>query len=203
MKLTKENIPILLTLTRLIISPLVVPLLFVWLLPLDLIIINSLLAVFFIALCLTDLFDGYLARKYDVQTQLGAALDPIADKFLVYATLIGLLAAGKINYYWVVLLIGREFFVMGLRLVALQERIPVPVSQLAKVKTAFQMIMLAYIIWNPYQSLSFESWANGFEAALIAVTLLLSLGTASIYARGVYHASKAIEKKKEPLIYNE
>ena len=186
MKLKKENIPLFLTLSRLIISPLILPVLLVWLLPFNNIIFNCFLAVFFIALALTDFFDGYFARKYNVENELGEMLDPIADKFLVYATLIALLAAGKINYYWVILLIGREFFVMGLRLIAQQKGEKVFVSSIAKIKTVLQMVMLTYLIINPYQQYGTHSWWNGFEAALIAVTVLFSLVSAALYSKSFF-----------------
>ena len=183
MKLKKENIPLLLTLSRLIISPLILPIFLVWLLPLNNEIFNYILAGCFILLALTDLFDGYLARKFKVESELGTILDPIADKFLIYATLIALLAAGKINYYWVILLIGRELFVMGLRLIAAQKKMDVPVSKLAKVKTAFQMVMLTYIIWNPYQVEGIKDLANGVEWVLIIITVVLSLVSAYFYCK--------------------
>ena len=150
--------------------------------PLNNEIFNYILAGCFILLALTDLFDGYLARKFKVESELGTILDPIADKFLVYATLIALLAAGKINYYWVILLIGRELFVMGLRLIAYQKNMDVPVSKLAKVKTAFQMVMLTYIIWNPYQREGIKNMFNGIEWGLIIITVLLSLISAYFYS---------------------
>jgi CDP-diacylglycerol---glycerol-3-phosphate 3-phosphatidyltransferase len=185
LKLKKEYIPLLLTLSRLLISLLILPIFLVWLLPINNEVFNYILAGCFIALALTDLFDGYLARKFHVESELGIILDPIADKFLVYATLIGLLAAGKINYYWVILLIGREFFVMGLRLIALSKGTKVPVSKIAKVKTTLQMLMLTYIIWNPYQSDGITELANGIERVLILITVVLSLVSAYFYCKNL------------------
>jgi CDP-diacylglycerol--glycerol-3-phosphate 3-phosphatidyltransferase len=112
------NLPILLTLSRLILSPLLLPVLLVYLLPFNNIFINSFLGFLFFLFSITDFFDGYFARRYKQETQVGKLLDPIADKFLLYSTLIGLLAADKIFFYWVIIIIGREFFVMGLRQIA-------------------------------------------------------------------------------------
>src|ERR1700722_2587731 len=133
--MTIFNTPTILTLIRLILSPLVLPVLFVYLLPYNNIYINILLALLFIAFSLTDFLDGYLARKYSQETALGSVLDPIADKFLVYSTLLALAVVNKLFFFWVVLLIGREFFMMGLRQVALENNFSVKVSSLGKTKT--------------------------------------------------------------------
>ena len=136
----------------------------------------------FLALSITDFFDGYLARRYNQVTTLGKLLDPLADKFLTYSALIALLAAGKMYFYWVVLFIGREFFIMGLRNVALEHKYSIAVSSLAKLKTAVLMICIAFIIVNPYQHLMFNAlrW-NAIEWALVGISLLLSLFTAQQY----------------------
>ncbi|MCX5922500.1 MAG: CDP-diacylglycerol--glycerol-3-phosphate 3-phosphatidyltransferase [Candidatus Dependentiae bacterium] len=179
------NFPTTLTLIRLVVSPLILPLLLVYFLPINHILINGILVLFFFALSLTDFFDGYLARKYGQETLLGAVLDPIADKFLVYSTLIGLLVVNKIYFFWVVLLIGREFFLMGLRQVALENNFSVPVSFLGKLKTATQIICLMFIIFNPYQTvglgLSGVAWWNTAELILIVITVGISMLSALFY----------------------
>lgn len=180
--MTTPNIPTLLTLTRLIVSPLILPILFVYLLPFNNFLINSLLAGLFALLSLTDFFDGYLARKFQQETKVGRVLDPLADKFLTSSALIALLGAGKIYFYWVVLLIGRELFVMGLRHVALEHNFSVRVSTFGKIKTAVQMITILFIILNPYQSLGLHAWRwNLSELALILITLWMSLYSAKLY----------------------
>jgi CDP-diacylglycerol--glycerol-3-phosphate 3-phosphatidyltransferase len=176
------NLPTLLTLIRLIVSPLVLPLLLVYLLPLNFTWLNALLALLFLGMSITDFFDGYLARRYQQETRLGKLLDPLADKFLTYSALIALLAVGKIYFYWVILLIGREFFVMGLRNVALEYNFSIQVSDFAKLKTALLMFCIAFIIFNPYQDLSFKEWRwNGAEVLLLAITILFSLSSAQRY----------------------
>ena len=179
------NFPTMLTLIRLVISPLFFPFLLVYLLPYNLVWLNIALAIVFVLFCLTDFFDGYLARKYKQETGLGKMLDPIADKFLMYSTLIALLVVQKIFFYWVILFIGRELFVMGLRLVALQQRVEISVSRLGKYKTAFQMIALTMIIANPCQAigLGFSDAAlfNSIELMFLLAGLLLSLESARQY----------------------
>jgi CDP-diacylglycerol--glycerol-3-phosphate 3-phosphatidyltransferase len=177
------NIPTLLTLFRLILSPLVLPILLVYLLPANVFWINAALAFLFVIFSFTDFLDGYLARKYRQETALGRALDPIADKFLVYSVLIALQAANKIYFYWVVLLIGREIFMMGLRQLALEHNFSIPVSYWGKIKTAFQMMTITIIILNPAQPLGVAGafWWNGTEAVFLAVTIFLSLFSAYQY----------------------
>jgi len=184
MQFKAQRVPNFLTLFRLIFSPLLFPVLLVYLLPLNAPFINVLLALLFILVSLTDFFDGYLARKFNQESLLGSILDPIADKFLVYATLIALLAVHKIFFYWVVILIGREFFVMGLRHMAAAHNFEVPVLPLGKIKTAFQMILLTWMIANPYQTAGFEGapfWNIGQGIVLFGTITL------SIYSAGRYY----------------
>jgi CDP-diacylglycerol--glycerol-3-phosphate 3-phosphatidyltransferase len=177
------NFPTLLTLIRLIISPLVLPILFVYFLPLNILLINCILAAVFVLMSLTDFFDGYLARKYDQVTAIGKLLDPIADKFFIFSSLVALLTINKIFFFWVIILIGREFFVMGLRLIALEHQLSVPVSALGKLKTVLQVAYLTFVIINPYQHLGFAKAAtwNAVEGLLLGVTLIASLWSAYLY----------------------
>ncbi len=176
------NLPTLLTLSRLVLSPLVLPLLLVYLLPFNYVWLNVVLTLIFLALSITDFFDGYLARKYNCETTMGKILDPLADKFLTYSALIALLAAGKIYFYWVVILIGREFFIMGLRHVSLEYGLKNSVSMLAKIKTTMLMMAIAFIILNPYQADGFSAFAwNGLEALLLFLSIALSLRSAQEY----------------------
>ena len=114
------SLPLRLTLIRLIGSPLILPFFLVYLLPFNNIWLNGSLSLFFLFFGLTDFFDGYLARKYNQVTVLGGMLDHIADKFLLYSTLISLVAAQKLYFFWAILWIGREFLLMALRQIALE-----------------------------------------------------------------------------------
>ena len=181
--MTNITVPTMLTLIRMILSPLMLPILLVLILPYNFLWLNILLALLFVVFSLTDFFDGFLARRYNLESSLGRMLDPIADKFLFYSVLVGLLAAHKIFFYWVILLIGRELFMMSLRQIALECKFSVPVSFLGKVKTAVQMVCLTFIIVNPAQSLGLlgaPRW-NMTEAILLFVTISLSLWSAYRY----------------------
>lgn len=155
--------------------------------------INLFLALFFVLVSVTDFFDGYLARRYRQETKIGKTLDHIADKFLVYATLVSLLAVHKIYFYWVIILIGREFFVLGLRIIALEHNLEVSVSTFGKIKTATQMILLTFLIVMPSRSLTLQgSVASALiNYSLIILTLVFSLYSALAYAQSFYYALQA------------
>lgn len=177
------NLPTSLTLIRLVLSPLILPLFFVYFLPYNFLPLNIVLGFVFVLFGLTDFFDGFLARKYNQETELGRMLDPIADKFLVYSTLISMLVLNRIYFYWVVLLIGREFFMMGLRFIALSYHLQLPVSHGAKIKTAIQMLFLTILIVNPYHAdgLFAAPWINGIEYGLLVIVLVLAYITTKQY----------------------
>ena len=108
-------------------------------------------ALFTIA-SITDYFDGYLARAWEQQSNLGRMLDPIADKLLVSAALMMLVAKGTIGWGSLpaaVIILSREILVSGLREYLAELRVSVPVSRLAKWKTALQMISLGFLLAGP------------------------------------------------------
>lgn len=101
---------------------------------------------------ITDFFDGYLARKHSAQSDLGTLLDPIADKFLVLASLLMLIAIGTLsglNVIAAIIILGREILVSGLREFLANSSVKLPVTQLAKWKTTVQMIALGFLIVGP------------------------------------------------------
>lgn len=103
------------------------------------------LAIFIIA-CLTDLLDGKIARKYNLITNFGKFMDPLADKLLVSSALICLTWLGRIPAYIVVIIISREFIISGFRLIASDNGIVIAASMWGKYKTTFQMIMVILMI---------------------------------------------------------
>lgn len=109
------------------------------------------LALFIIA-GLTDFFDGYLARAWEQQSKLGRMLDPIADKLLVAVVLIALtwqdIIAG-FSLWAAIIILCREILVSGLREFLAELRVSVPVTQLAKWKTAIQMVALGFLLAGP------------------------------------------------------
>jgi CDP-diacylglycerol--glycerol-3-phosphate 3-phosphatidyltransferase len=103
-------------------------------------------AFLFLFAAATDYLDGYIARKYDLVTNLGKLLDPLADKLLVMAAMIMLVEMAWLPGWMVVVIIGRELFITALRSIASSEGIVIAASQLGKFKTAFQVVALFFII---------------------------------------------------------
>lgn len=105
----------------------------------------------FVIASVTDFFDGFIARKWDQMTKLGAILDPLADKMLVLAGFIGLMVIDRASAWAVFLILSREFFITGLRVVAIGEGKDVAASMAGKIKTVVQMIAIGFLIMNwPY-----------------------------------------------------
>ena len=103
------------------------------------------LAIFIIA-SLTDLLDGKIARKYNLVTNFGKFMDPLADKLLVCAAMICLVEMGKIPSWIVIIIISREFIISGFRLIASDNGIVIAASYWGKFKTVFQMAMVILMI---------------------------------------------------------
>ena len=103
--------------------------------------------VIFIVASLTDLFDGKIARKYNLVTNFGKFMDPLADKLLCSA-MICFIPLGKLTAWYVIIIIAREFIISGFRLVAADNGIVIAASYWGKFKTTFQMIAVILMIFN-------------------------------------------------------
>ena len=167
------NLPIGLTLTRII----AVPLLIVFLISSSRVHAVIAAAIFILA-SLTDWADGVLARRRNQVTTLGTLLDPIADKLLVAAALVSLLQIEKIAAWIVVVIIGRELAVTGLRAVAAGVGVIVPASRLAKWKTVSQYVAITLlIIEKSAEAAAFHMTAT----AVLWVALVLTVGSGVDY----------------------
>jgi CDP-diacylglycerol--glycerol-3-phosphate 3-phosphatidyltransferase len=145
------NLPNLLTLSRIFLVPLLVAALLAdpagdgWqkLIPVS----RELFAlVIFLAAAATDLLDGYLARRWGQITTVGTLLDPIADKMLISAALVSLVDIHRVSAWMVILIIGREFAVAGLRSIAAASGYTIQASELGKTKMSAQVVAIALVI---------------------------------------------------------
>lgn len=102
--------------------------------------------VIFIAASLTDMLDGKIARKYNLVTNFGKFMDPLADKLLVCSALICLIELGQIPAWVVIVIISREFIISGFRLVASDNGVVIAASYWGKFKTVFQMAAVILLI---------------------------------------------------------
>ena len=105
------------------------------------------LAIFVIA-SLTDMLDGKIARKYNLITDFGKFMDPLADKLLVCSAMIALIEMNRIPSWVVIIIIAREFIISGFRLIASDNGVVIAASYWGKFKTTFQMVMICLMIAN-------------------------------------------------------
>ena len=126
------------------------------------------LAIFVVA-SLTDLLDGKIARKYNLVTNFGKFMDPLADKLLVGAAMICLVEMGRLQAWIVIIIISREFIISGFRLVASDNGIVIAASYWGKFKTTFQMLMIIFLI------IDLGGVFATVETALIYISLALTI----------------------------
>lgn len=127
--------------------------------------------VLFIAASLTDLFDGKIARKYNLVTNFGKFMDPLADKLLVCSALICLIELGQLPSWVVIIIISREFIISGFRLVAADNGVVIAASYWGKFKTVSQMIMIILMIMNLEHPV-FQGAITVFVVIAVALTVI-------------------------------
>lgn len=128
----------------------------------------------------TDYIDGWVARRYDLHSEMGQMLDPIADKIFVTAVILMLIAFGRIEGWWIfapILILSREFLVSGLREYLGPKNIELPVTRLAKWKTGLQMTALGFLLTGPVgEAVCPATQEVGYSLLLIATGLTLVTG---------------------------
>jgi CDP-diacylglycerol---glycerol-3-phosphate 3-phosphatidyltransferase len=171
------NLPNLLTLIRIFLVPLVVAALVQQNLRLEignkLLVANDFFALtVFLAAAFTDILDGYLARRWKQVTTVGTLLDPVADKLLVSAALIALVEIRLLPGWMVILIIGREFAVSGLRSIAAAEGYTIKAGELGKSKMMLQVIGITLVMLS-------IRWPGLRMFALAAMWAVVGMGLAS------------------------
>ena len=171
------NLPNLLTLIRIFLVPLVVAALVQQNLRLEignkLLVANDFFALtVFLAAAFTDILDGYLARRWKQVTTVGTLLDPVADKLLVSAALIALVEIRLLPGWMVILIIGREFAVSGLRSIAAAEGYTIKAGELGKSKMMLQVIVITLVMLS-------IRWPGLRMFALAAMWAVVAMGLAS------------------------
>lgn len=141
-----------LTISRIVVVPVIVILLII-----DGVIPSVIAAILFIAATITDYLDGYFARKYHMESDLGKLLDPLADKLLIASVMIMLIPMGRVPAWIAVIIIGRELAVTGLRSIASEKHIIIAANWLGKYKTAFQCAaLIPLLIHYPILDIQFQ-----------------------------------------------
>lgn len=137
---------------------------------------NYIALVIFIVASLTDFLDGKIARKYNLVTNFGKFMDPLADKMLVSSAFICLVAQNKIAAWIVIVIIAREFVISGFRLVASDSGVVIAASYWGKFKTNFQMFAIILLMLNLGEN--FPAYAGGIhivEQILVYIALILTI----------------------------
>ena len=126
----------------------------------------------------TDGVDGWIARRYNLITDLGKILDPIADKVLTGGALIGLSLIGELPWWVTILILVREVGITIFRIAVLSKRV-IPASRGGKLKTIFQFLAITSALL-PLQSIWGE-WMNGVNIGLMTIAFVLTIGTGVAY----------------------
>ena len=160
-----------------------------------------LMDLIFIVASITDKLDGYIARKYNLVTDFGKFLDPIADKILVLAALVMLTEFGKIPAYIPIIVLSREFLVSGYRLVAAKDGKVIAASIWGKIKTVTQMVAIILIFLDGYRYFSFAFNHSSMSVATIIfnciTTILLTISVIATIFSGYDYLKNAKDLLKD------
>ena len=176
------TIPTLMTLTRIVAIPLIVGLFY---LPIETELRNLWATMMFIVFALTDWLDGYLARKLNQSSAFGAFLDPVADKFLVCASLLILVHLGRADVMVALIIIGREIAISALRewMAQIGASRSVAVHVLGKLKTMVQMVAIPFLLYD-------GTLFGLIDTALWGTVLIWIAGVLTVWSM-VYYLQKA------------
>lgn len=135
---------------------------------------NYIAVAIFIIASLTDMLDGKIARKYNLVTNFGKFMDPLADKLLVCSAMICLIETGQLAAWIVIVIIAREFIISGFRLVASDNGVVIAASYWGKFKTVFQMLMVIVLILDiPYPAFQILGTVLVYVSLILTVVSLI------------------------------
>lgn len=149
-------------------------------------------SLLFVLCALSDLFDGYLARKYGIVTNFGKFLDPLADKLSVMVVFIMLIPFRELPAWLVLIFLSREMVITGLRGIAAAEGVVLAADRWGKKKTALQNVALTCFLLPP-SFLGFSTRSTGWF--FLSLALLVSLGSGLNYCYQFFSSSKKRERK--------
>jgi CDP-diacylglycerol--glycerol-3-phosphate 3-phosphatidyltransferase len=156
-------------------------------------VLNWVVFVLFVISSLTDVVDGYIARRYESTGSFGKFLDPLADKLVTSAILIMLIPMGRISAWIPIILISREIAITALRGMAANEEIVIAASQWGKRKSVIENIALGtLIIYYPFWDINFY----GIAQVLIYLTMIISLGSGVHYIWKFFQ--EVLDRQKTP-----
>lgn len=178
----KHNLPMILTYSRAGAAPIILAILmsgWKW--------SGWVAAVLFILASLTDWWDGALARRYNLESNMGRFMDPIADKILVLGAIVMLLAMGRVDPIMVFLFLARDIFIGGIRSVAAADNLIIAAKPFGKWKTAFQMVAIPLLlVYEPQFGIPIADF--GYYALWVSVGLSLISGAE--YTVGYYNSRR-------------
>lgn len=155
---------------------------------------NVAATIIFILAGVSDFLDGYIARKYNMITDLGKILDPIADKILVAAALIALIDLDRLYWWIAVIMLARDFTMEALRNLAASKGIIIAAGIWGKLKTTFQMVAIGMISFkNVWLGINWYI----FGQILMYIALVLSIYSAYVYFRDYFKSQKMEENNME------
>src|SRR6056297_4094017 len=158
------NLPNKITVARIIMVPI-----FIWVLLSGMQNSRIIAAVIFIIASITDFLDGYLARKYELITDFGKLMDPMADKILVASALIALVQVGRISVWPVVIILAREFLITSFRSLAASKGLVIAASIWGKVKTNTQIFAIISLMLTNNWFADIMLWVSVIATILSAV----------------------------------
>lgn len=137
-------------------------------------------AVIFILAAVTDMLDGHIARKHNLVTNFGKLMDPLADKLLVMSALICMVEVGDVAGWMVVVILGREFIITGMRQVAAAQGIVIAAGTTGKIKTITQMIAIPVLILEnwPFTALGIPV---PFDQIFLWIALIMTIVSGAEY----------------------